>query len=74
MSGVSVSASALTLTCPRCDLSVVARQPSLAPRHCPRCLARRRIAVRLESTASVSAIGTAASAANAVSPGPSRSA
>jgi len=34
--------------CPRCGLVLASRLPSLEPRHCPRCLARRRIAVSLE--------------------------
>jgi hypothetical protein len=34
--------------CPRCKLVVASRMPTLAPRHCPRCLARSRIPVELE--------------------------
>jgi hypothetical protein len=35
------------LNCPRCGLSIRVRATWLAPEHCPRCLARARIAVRL---------------------------
>jgi hypothetical protein len=31
--------------CPRCHLSIRLRHVTLAARHCPRCLARRRVAV-----------------------------
>jgi hypothetical protein len=34
--------------CPRCKLLIAPRMPTLSPRHCPRCLARRRIVVELE--------------------------
>jgi hypothetical protein len=34
--------------CPRCKLLIAPRVPTLSPRHCPRCLARGRIAVELE--------------------------
>lgn len=44
-----------TLTCPRCRLSVVPRWAALAPRHCPRCLARYRVAVELQRTPAGSA-------------------
>jgi hypothetical protein len=38
------------LNCPRCGLTIVPRVPSLAIRHCPRCLARDRTAVELFSS------------------------
>ena len=34
--------------CPRCKLVIVPRMQALVPRHCPRCLARRRLAVEFE--------------------------
>jgi hypothetical protein len=34
--------------CPRCGLMLALGRPSLEPRHCPRCLARRKAAVALE--------------------------
>ncbi len=40
----------LYLTCPRCGLSMKPRQRWLAIQHCPRCLARSRIPVRLFSS------------------------
>jgi hypothetical protein len=36
--------------CPRCGLSVAARYPWLAMTHCPRCIARAGVAVRLFSS------------------------
>ncbi len=35
--------------CPRCRLVIAPRMPMLAPDYCPRCLARRHLAVKLES-------------------------
>ena len=35
------------LNCPRCHLAIRVRRPSLGPRHCPRCIARSRIAIDL---------------------------
>jgi hypothetical protein len=35
--------------CPRCRLVLSPRLPVLTPRHCPRCLVRRRLAVELET-------------------------
>lgn len=40
--------SAGALSCPRCRLRVLPRWPVLAPRYCPRCLARYRVAVELQ--------------------------
>ncbi len=40
----------LYLHCPRCGLSMKPRQRWLAIQHCPRCLARSRILVRLFSS------------------------
>jgi hypothetical protein len=37
----------LFLNCPRCGLSIRPRRPWLGIEHCPRCLARSRILVRL---------------------------
>ena len=34
--------------CPRCGLILAQRLPALQPRHCPRCVARRRAVVELE--------------------------
>jgi hypothetical protein len=34
--------------CPRCKLVIVPRMTALVPRYCPRCLARRRLAVEFE--------------------------
>jgi hypothetical protein len=36
--------------CPRCRLRLTPRLPTLAPRHCPRCLARHRVAVELQAS------------------------
>jgi hypothetical protein len=36
--------------CPRCGLSVRVRADALAPRHCPRCIARERAAVPMYGT------------------------
>jgi hypothetical protein len=41
---------ALFLNCPRCGLSIKPKARWLAPEHCPRCLARARIPVRLFSS------------------------
>jgi hypothetical protein len=38
------------LDCPRCGLSIAARYPWLAMTHCPRCIARAGVAVRLFSS------------------------
>ena len=38
------------LLCPRCRLRLTPRLPALAPRHCPRCLARHRVAVELRAS------------------------
>jgi hypothetical protein len=35
------------VNCPRCGLAVRLRAPFLAVRHCPRCVARRGIAVEM---------------------------
>jgi hypothetical protein len=35
------------LNCPRCGLTIRPRPASLVIEHCPRCIARRRTAVRL---------------------------
>ena len=35
------------LRCPRCKLVIAPRIPTIAPRHCPRCLAFSRIVVQL---------------------------
>jgi hypothetical protein len=35
------------LNCPRCRLAVKLRAPSLAMRHCPRCVARAGVLVEL---------------------------
>ena len=42
------AAVAAVARCDRCGLVVTSRTAALAPRYCPRCLARRRSAVRLE--------------------------
>jgi hypothetical protein len=34
--------------CPTCGLTLTPRSPILLPRHCPRCVVRRRILVELE--------------------------
>ncbi len=38
------------LNCPRCGLSIGIRSPWLTMTHCPRCVARHRIAVQLFSS------------------------
>jgi hypothetical protein len=38
------------LNCPRCGLSIGIRSPWLAITHCPRCIARHRVAVLLFSS------------------------
>lgn len=43
-----------SVSCPRCKLVIMTRMPGLAPRHCPRCLARRRLAVELEAVPTTS--------------------
>jgi hypothetical protein len=37
------------LRCPECRLVITSLVLALSPRHCPRCLARRRVAVGLEA-------------------------
>ncbi len=37
------------LRCPACRLVIRPRVLALTPRHCPRCLARRRVAVKFET-------------------------
>lgn len=34
--------------CPACGLTLTPRSPILLPRHCPRCVVRRRVVVELE--------------------------
>jgi hypothetical protein len=36
--------------CPRCRLSIRVRTQALAPRNCPRCIARSRMAVPMYET------------------------
>lgn len=40
----------LALSCPSCKLVIYPRTPTLAPQHCPRCLARRHVGVTLQET------------------------
>lgn len=42
--------------CPACALTLWPRVASLAPEHCPRCLARRRVPVALEPLPAAPAI------------------
>jgi hypothetical protein len=49
-----VASTSAAVRCPRCGLVVTVVVLSLQPRHCPRCLARRRSAVALEPVASES--------------------
>jgi hypothetical protein len=35
--------------CPTCGLTLTPRSPILLPRHCPRCVVRRRLLVELEA-------------------------
>ena len=44
------STAAGAFVCPRCRLRLMPRLPALAPRHCPRCLARHRVAVELQAS------------------------
>lgn len=37
----------MSLTCPRCGLTILPRADWLVVEHCPRCLARRHSAVRM---------------------------
>jgi hypothetical protein len=48
LAGATRGDRAVPVGCPRCGLVLAPRLPALAPRHCPRCLARRRVAVELE--------------------------
>jgi hypothetical protein len=41
-------ASAPAVSCSACDLVIATRVALLLPRYCPRCLARRRLAVQLK--------------------------
>ena len=58
------------LNCPRCDLAVHVRAAYLAPRNCPRCIARRQVAVPMYETAGLDrlAAGNAPGAPLAASP------
>lgn len=38
----------LALSCPRCNLVIYPRVATIAPLHCPRCLARRRVGIMLQ--------------------------
>lgn len=38
----------LALSCPRCNLVIYPRVATIAPHHCPRCLARRKVGVLLQ--------------------------
>ncbi len=38
-----------SVRCPSCGLVLMRRAPTLAPHHCPRCLAWRSLAVELEA-------------------------
>ena len=38
------------LQCPRCQLSILVHADYLAPRNCPRCMGRHRIAVPMSGT------------------------
>jgi hypothetical protein len=39
------------LNCPHCNLAVRVRAAYLAPRNCPRCIARRQVTVAMYETA-----------------------
>jgi len=41
------AAGAVYLNCPRCGLSIRSKPDRLAIEHCPRCIARDNIAIRL---------------------------
>jgi len=53
------------LNCPRCGLTIVPRASWLRIEHCPRCLARQQIAVRLFASTLATAQLYAANAAPA---------
>jgi len=61
------------MICPRCGLSIEARIRWLASRHCPRCLARSRMAVELFSSQLPAALlyadGAPSPAGDGASPG-----
>lgn len=40
----------LRLSCPRCRLTITPRVVWLTPQHCPRCIARARVAVALRTS------------------------
>ena len=44
-------AAMIELSCPRCDLAITPKASWLAIEHCPRCLARSRVAVPLLAAA-----------------------
>jgi hypothetical protein len=44
-----------SLRCPNCRLVITSLVLALSPRHCPRCLARRRVAVGLEAVSAQAA-------------------
>jgi hypothetical protein len=58
------------VNCPRCDLAIHVRAAYLAPSNCPRCIARRQVAVRMIETAALErlAAGSAPGAPLAASP------
>jgi hypothetical protein len=58
------------LNCPRCNLAVHVRAAYLAPSNCPRCIARRQVAVPMCETAGLDrvAAGSAPVAPLAASP------
>lgn len=56
------------LRCPDCRLVITTSVLTLSPRHCPRCLARRRVAVGLEALSSQATLHF-----NGMRPGPAMS-
>jgi len=61
------------LNCPDCGLTVTVRAPWLMLDHCPRCMARRRTAVRLRAGARpANKPSAAADAAARANPAPLR--
>jgi hypothetical protein len=52
------------VTCPSCGLTLAPRMPILLPRHCPRCLARKRTAVELQQRLETVAASAPAPAIN----------
>jgi hypothetical protein len=48
LAGTARGGGGVAFRCPRCGLVVAPRLALLRPRHCPRCVARRRVAVELE--------------------------